>query len=195
MTERAPQGQPPAGWRTSTTEPYEVAWLDLGSVEELADARGALGMAAAPGQYDAQAQVERDLAVDLQRLRDDHRVDALLLLLDDAEMDALRLADLPGAAGDAGIDLLRYPIVDFGVPEDPLTFGEVLDDVLARVREGERIVIACRGGFGRTGTVTGCLLRQADVAPEEAVALVRQTRPGAIEREAQQSFVEAWNGL
>ena len=195
MTERASEGQPPAEWRTSASEPYEVDWIDLGGVDTLADAPGALGMAFAPGQYDEHGRIERELDADLRRLRDEHRVDAVLLLLDDAELDALRLADLPRAAGDTGIELLRYPIPDFGVPEDPLTFGEVLDDLLERVRRGERVVIACRGGMGRTGTVAGCVLRQADVDPEEAVALVRATRPGTIERESQQAFVEAWNAL
>jgi hypothetical protein len=175
MTERVPNG-----------DAYEVDWVDLARVPALADAAaagGAIGMGAAAALVPGV-------------MGPDHRgMDALLLLLDDAELAQLRLTELPAAAADAGLDLLRYPIPDFAVPEDPLTFGELLDDVLGRVRAGERVVVACRGGFGRTGTVVGCLLRQADVGPEEAVALVRATRPGAIEREEQQAFVEAWNAL
>ena len=177
------------------SEPYEVDWVDLTAVPELAEALGALGMGFAPGRRDSQGHVDRDLAADLERLRQHHQVDALLLLLDDAELSELGIEDLPSAAADAGIAVVRFPIPDFGVPEDPLAFGEVLDDVLERVRRGERVVVACRGGYGRTGTVVGCLLRQADVGPEEAVALVRATRPGTIEREAQARFVDAWNSL
>lgn len=178
MAERASGERRPSG----------VDWIDLRRAASLADAPGALGMAPAPGQGgDVHAAVEG--------LREDEGIDALLLLLDDDELDQLGLTDLPEAAAAAGLDLLRYPIPDLSVPEDPLTFGEVLDDVLARVREGQRVVVACRGGFGRTGTVTACVLRQADVAPEEAVAIVRETRPGTIERDSQAAFVEAWNAL
>jgi hypothetical protein len=168
--------------------PFGVDWIDLRRVASLADAPGGLGMAPAPGRAG-------DVRGAVQGMREDDAVDALLLLLNDAELAQLGLIDLPRAAADAGVHVLRYPIPDFAVPEDPLTFGELLDDVLGRIRAGERVVVACRGGFGRTGTVVGCLLRQADVGPEEAVALVRATRPGAIEREEQQAFVEAWNAL
>ena len=57
---------------------------------------------------------------------------------------------------------------------------------------GQTVVIACYGGYGRTGTVVGCLLRDAGLDGAAAIALARATRPGAVERPGQVTFVEEW---
>jgi protein-tyrosine phosphatase len=197
MTERARADawQPPAAWRTSGTDPYAVDWVDLRGVPGLADAAavdGRLGMSFAPGKLDPWGRHDRDVAADVARLRNVHRVDALLLLVDDDEMSRMRINELPDALGAVGVTLLRHPIPDFGVPDDAEAIATTVDDVLQRVRGGQRVVVACFGGFGRTGTVTGCVLRAAGVGPHDAVTLVRATRPGTIERESQVAFVEAF---
>ncbi len=198
MIERAhaDAGQPPAAWRTSEDAPYEVDWVDIEAVPGLrgaADRRGALGMGFAPGKYDPPGKHDRDLAADLERLRAVHCVDALFLLVDDGELATMRTPDLPSAAGAAGIAVRRHPIPDFGVPQDTAAFAATIDDVLERLRAGERVLVACFGGFGRTGTVTACVLRRAGLTPAEAIALVRATRPGTIESEGQLRYVEAYS--
>jgi len=210
MTERAnaDAGQPPAEWRMSEDTPYEVDWVDLAAVPGLrgvagavavpglrgvAERDGALGMGFAPGKYDSRGKHDRDLAADLERLRAVHRVDALLLLVDDGELATMRIPELPAAVAAVGITVLRHPIPDFGVPQDAVAFAATIDDVLARIRAGERVLVACFGGFGRTGTVSACVLRVAGLAPADAIALVRATRPGTIERDSQVAFVEAYS--
>ena len=149
-------------------------------------------MSHAPGVTDPVKGRDRDVAEDLAVLRDVHHADALLLLLGDDELPMLEIADLPAAVEASDVELLRHPIPDFGVPADEAAFAVVVDDVLDRVRAGQRVVVACRAGFGRTGTVTASLLRAAGVGPREAIDLVRATRPGTIERDAQAAFVEEW---
>jgi hypothetical protein len=186
---------PPARWRTSVSEPYRVDWIDLDEVPGLADAVGSgggLGMGFAPGKYDTYWKHDRDLGTDLDALRGVHHVDTLVLLIEDGELHDLRIEVLPEAAATAGLDLLRYPIADFGVPADTAAFERLIDDLLARIRAGQRVVIACKGGYGRTGTVAGVLLRAGGVGPAEAVSLVRATRPGTIENPSQARFVEDW---
>lgn len=61
----------------------------------------------------------------------------------------------------------------------------------ARSRAGERIMIHCRGGQGRTGTLAARLLVESVVEPKRAIARVRDARPGAIETSAQEQHVEA----
>jgi hypothetical protein len=183
MTERAP-------------EPYAIDWVDLGRVPSLGDAAaagGALGMSHAPGVTDPVKQRDRDVATDVARLHDVERADAVLLLLGDDELPLLEISELPDALDDAGIELLRHPIPDVGVPADREAFGAVAADVVARVRSGQRVVVACRAGFGRTGTVTATILRQAGLDAADAVELVRTTRPGTIERDVQLDFVEGWS--
>ena len=186
---------PPTRWRTSDSEPYGIDWIDLRLVPGLTDAVGSgggLGMGFAPGKYDTYWKHDRDLGTDLDALRAVHLVDTLVLLIEDGELRDLRITALPEAAAAAGLDLLRYPIADFGVPTDKAAFVLLIDDLLARIRAGERVVIACKGGYGRTGTVAGVVLRAGGMGPAEAVSVVRATRPGTIESHSQARFVEEW---
>ncbi len=54
---------------------------------------------------------------------------------------------------------------------------------------GKNVLIHCRGGIGRAGTVAALLLRETGKSAEEAIALVRAVRPGAIETFEQEEYV------
>jgi len=160
----------------------QVDWVDLSSVPGLrgvAEVGGRLGMTGVGGL---------DLAAAAEKLRGEHRADAFLLLLEDHEVPGGRVPEVAGE----GFELLRHPIRDMDVPSDREALRLTLDDVLGRLRAGQTVVIACYGGYGRTGTVVGCLLRAAGLDGAAAIALARATRPGAIERPAQAAFVEDW---
>jgi hypothetical protein len=160
-----------------------VDWVDLSSVPGLrgvAEAGGRLGMTGVGGL---------DLRVVAEDLRREHRAGALLLLLEDHEVIDGGVADVVGE----DFELLRFPIRDMDVPSDREALRLTLDDVEHRLRAGQTVVVACYGGYGRTGTVVGCLLRNSGLQGPAAVALARATRPGAIERPGQVSFVEEWD--
>ena len=62
----------------------------------------------------------------------------------------------------------------------------------ALLRDGKQVVVHCRGGIGRAGTVASRLLVELDVAsPEEALRRVRMARPGAVETWEQEQHVLA----
>ena len=89
-----------ADWRTSTTNPIRVNWVDLTSVPGLrgaAAAGGRLGMTFLPGkQRDGWSGLHwRDLDADARVLRDEHGVDTLLLLVEDHELEAARVPTSP----------------------------------------------------------------------------------------------------
>jgi protein-tyrosine phosphatase len=113
-------------------------------------------------------------------------VDAILLLVEDHELDGVPLAE--------GIDLLRFPIPDMDVTSDRDGLRLTLDDVLGRLRAGQTVVVACFGGLGRTGTVVACLLRDGGLDADSAIALTRASRPRTIERDSQLDFVAGWPG-
>jgi protein-tyrosine phosphatase len=183
---------------SGVSDPLRVDHVELASVTRLrgvADAAGSLGMTFTPGKHDVgrSRTHRRDLAADIATLRDEHRADAFVLLIEDRELTQLRFPGLPDAVADAGIALIRYPIPDGKVPVDRSTFRSMLDGLLARLARGQRVVVACRGGLGRTGTVVWCLLRDGGLDGSAAIALTRATRHGAIETEAQERFVRAWD--
>ena len=185
-----------AGWRTSTTNPLRVDWVPLGDVPGLAAAPGAVGMTLLPGKRrDGYSGPHwRDPAADARRLRDVHACDTFLLLVEDVDLAMSRAWETVPALEAAGIRVVRHPVPDLDVPRDPAAFRVTLDDVLTRIRRGERVVVACRGGLGRTGTAVACLLVDGGVLPDEAIARVRAARPGTVERRSQEDFVRAWGG-
>jgi len=64
--------------------------------------------------------------------------------------------------------------------------GPKLREIL---HEGGKILIHCRGGLGRTGTVAAQLLVELGMKPEETINKVRKARPGAIESREQENYV------
>ena len=60
-----------------------------------------------------------------------------------------------------------------------------------RLRRGERVLVHCRGGLGRAGSVAARLLVEFGAAPVDAIAQVRVARPGAIETREQEQWVHA----
>ena len=54
---------------------------------------------------------------------------------------------------------------------------------------GHRVLVHCRGGLGRAGTVAARLLVELGVPAVEAIRRVRAARPGAIETIEQQQYV------
>lgn len=90
----------------------------------------------------------------------------------------------------AGIDCIRAPIVDYGVPDAAFerawpTQRQRAIDILAA---GGKVLAHCHGGRGRSGTIAAALLIAGGLSPIDAIALVRSARPGAIETPGQ----EAW---
>ena len=62
-------------------------------------------------------------------------------------------------------------------------------EIHQRIQGGEKILIHCRGGLGRTGLVAGLILVERGCAPRDAIQQVRAARRGAIETVAQECYV------
>ena len=71
----------------------------------------------------------------------------------------------------------------------------VLREMLARIRAGEFVVVACRGGIDRSGMTASSLLVLAGVTPDEAMANVQAHRKGSITLGEQRELVRSLAGL
>ncbi|HEY8870068.1 MAG TPA: ADP-ribosylglycohydrolase family protein [Candidatus Limnocylindrales bacterium] len=184
-----------AGWQTSTDNPIRVNWVDLAKVGKFRHWPGRLGMTFLPGkQRDGQSGLHwRDLEADGVRLRDAHGVETLFLLVEDDELDIAHVPNIVETLAKIGIDVIRYPIADTKVPGDRTSFREALDDIEARLRAGQFVAVACRGGLGRTGTVVACILRDGGLAGDAAITMTREARHKTIERPRQEAFIRGWD--
>ncbi len=155
---------------------------------------GKLGMTFLPGkQRDGWTGLHwRDADADAARLRGEYAVDAFLLLVEDHELEAARVPGIAEAFANADIELVRFPIVDLDVTTDPDGQRRLLDDLRRRLDDGQCVVVACLGGLGRTGTIVACMLRDAGLEANGAIAATRAARHGAIQTDVQEDFVRGW---
>ena len=175
-------------YRNSLTHPIRVEALPVSS--------GMLGLTFCPGKHgDSLTGLpwSRDLDVDLAALRD-WGAGLVVSLMERHEFDLLRVPDLPEEIIAHGMDWGHLPIVDQGVPGAAfrMAWPRVLADVLRRLRSGSSVILHCRGGLGRTGLVAALLLIESGMKPVAAIQQVRRVRPGAIETDAQERFVQRY---
>lgn len=116
---------------------------------------------------------------------------ALVTLLEPHEMTLLGVDSLGERAAEAGLQWWHLPIIDGCAPESAfetawVDAGRALHAILD---EGGRIIVHCRAGLGRSGTIAARLLIERGVEPETAATAVRRARPGAIENFEQMAWV------
>jgi protein-tyrosine phosphatase len=87
--------------------------------------------------------------------------------------------------------VLHMPIEDTQHPSPAfdLAWQKHKADIHARLDRGEIIAIHCHAGLGRTGTIAAKILIERGFTAENAIALIRQTRPGSIETKAQELYL------
>ena len=155
---------------------------------------GKVGLTFAPGKRQpgaASGNWQRDLVADLGRLRETYLADHLVCLLEDTELHELGIDNLPAAAVDAGIAYHRLPIADGQLPDDEVAVTALVSRIVGWAAAGETVVIHCKGGLGRAGTIGGCVLRAAGREGQTALAELVQARgKNCPETAAQRGFIE-----
>ncbi|WP_310387634.1 tyrosine-protein phosphatase [Roseateles sp.] len=67
----------------------------------------------------------------------------------------------------------HLPMRDFGLGADPAAFRLGVEQLSQGLQRGEQVLLHCAAGLGRTGTVAACVLKQAGLSREAALASVR----------------------
>lgn len=178
--------------RTSQTDPLRIATIPVG------EAGARIGITFAPGKYQPNAMTgawARDLAIDLEAIRL-WNATSLISLIEPHEFEELRITPLPAEAEAIGLRWYGLPITDGAAPDARLlgAWDRLGPTFIADIARGSSLVIHCKGGLGRAGTVAAMLLLDSGQATsaKEAMQLVRSVRPGAIETPAQEEFLLRW---
>jgi protein-tyrosine phosphatase len=171
----------------SDTHPLLVDFLPANIIK----LPGQIGMTIAPGKQHNGMHVpwQRDLEKDLIRLRKHYRTDLLVSLIEAQELEQLQIPDLFERIQLHEMQSQWFPIQDFGTPTSMPDLVELVDLILATVKQGQTVVIHCRGGLGRSGLVVAACLVALGYSPEEAFGHIRQARPGSVETPEQEAYV------
>jgi atypical dual specificity phosphatase len=133
---------------------------------------GQLAGSARPGLFDP-------LAVDLAGLRD----------LGVRHIVTLTEAPLPPIDHLLGFQITHFPIDDMGIPT-PRRAARLCDVILTSIVEDAPVLVHCKAGLGRTGTILAasliCLGRTAEAARGE----VRRICPRYIQSLSQELFLD-----
>lgn len=90
-----------------------------------------------------------------------------------------------------GMDYLHLPLADMQAPslEEIARFVAYVQQ--AQIRQ-QAVAVHCRAGLGRTGTMLASYLVSQGYRAREAVAAIRQERPGSVETPEQEEAVQRY---
>jgi protein-tyrosine phosphatase len=178
---------------TSENSPLRIAELSLG--------KGRIGLTLCPGKKDKEAMTGpcwRSMSADLQVVKEwcAQGAGIVVTLMEDFELKQLQVTGIGDAVRELGLRWWHMPVKD-QYPldwEDPPQWDRwTLNCALLRhfLHSGGRVLIHCRGGLGRTGTLAARLLMEEDKSMdwESAIRKVRTVRSHAIETNEQENYL------
>lgn len=153
---------------------------------------GRIGLVACPGIGGALAAPGRGAALDTDLAGlCQWGASALVSLTETFELRLLGAAELPERSGAQGLEWWHLPIVDGAAPGGAFeaAWTQAGPALHARLDAGERIVLHCHAGLGRSGAVAARLLTERGLTAAAAIRAVRRARPGAIQTPEQERWV------
>lgn len=160
---------------------------------EIPGRSGVIGLAPCPGirlESGKRGNPQKTLKRDIASFQE-WGATGVVTLNESDELRDLGLENLGNELQQAGFWWRHLPIVDMNVPA--ASFESVWrvegQQINASLAAGEKVVIHCLAGLGRTGMIAARLLVDIGVPPETAIADVRRVRPRAIQTTAQEDYV------
>ena len=154
---------------------------------------GSLGISHCPGRNridSAGCQWKRNLRDDLRDLMA-WGASAVLTLVEDCEFARLGVPEFATEIRRTGLVWYHMAIPDMSTPGTAFEQAWSRDGarIIGSLRAGQRLLVHCAGGLGRSGMVAAKLLTALGAPADHAIAAVRRARPGAIETDGQLDYV------
>jgi len=179
----------PIRWdlRTSESHPLQIDWItsDLFT--------GRIGITLCPGKYQPiswSGGWNRDLEADISAIEDSGAT-TVVSLVEDTEMERLRVQGLGKAIIERSLNWIHLPFKDTTAPDEYWVqdFDLVAPSIIASIMKGESIVVHCKGGLSRAGTVVALLLQELGIKMPTAVKMIREVRSVDCINQEQEEFL------
>jgi protein-tyrosine phosphatase len=127
--------------------------------------KGSLYLCSMPGRFEP-------LTVFLEEV-EKHEVNQVLCLVSDTEIQRKSPGYLTALLeGAVPAKVLRYAVPDYGLPQDTEGLCDRLDGVRELLDSGQRVVIHCSAGHGRTGMISTILLARMGIPLDQALKII-----------------------
>ncbi len=172
---------------TSLNSPIRIGHISAGP--DL----GTIGFTLCPGKWQTNSisgTWRRDLGIDMDALAA-WGAAAVVTLMPMNELLEVQAQGIGAACEAHDMEWHHLPIVDVSIPDESFEIAWIYSGLRLRehLRAGRNVVVHCRGGLGRSGTIAGRLLVEMGWGASEAIDAVRAQRRGAIETSAQEAHV------
>lgn len=115
----------------------------------------------------------------------------VLCLLTWEEMENMNMIDYPDYLKKSGILFLHMPVLDGYIPSIKEA-KPVINKIVYNIVSGNNVLIHCRCGYGRAGTIASCILLHFNYSVKSSIELIRNRRKGAIQTLSQEKFIEIY---
>jgi ADP-ribosyl-[dinitrogen reductase] hydrolase len=154
---------------------------------------GSVGLTLCPGKIQANSMSGpwvRDLRIDLDAI-EAWNATAVVSLVEKHEMKSLRVENLGEEVLTRHMKWYHLPIVDGATPNKAFEERWVVvgEELRSLIRSGCNVLVHCKGGIGRAGTIAARLLIELGMEPSAAIEQVRYVRRMAIENWQQELHV------
>ena len=177
--------------KTSVTDPIRITEINH------TDHTGKIGITLCPGKKSPSTFGgiwDRDLVMDLTVIKREFDPTAIVTLMPDDELSANKVPTLGQAVLDHGMEWFHLPIQDMTAPDVSFdgAWVKIAPRILHMIKQGGNILVHCKGGLGRSGTIAALMLIEFGIPSGRAIALVRKARPGAIDIAEQEEYVRRY---
>jgi len=152
---------------------------------------GLIGISACPGmkEFSTLDLYDDRIENDLQCISN-WGASVVVNLLEMQEIIMLGTAALPARILSRRMTFLHLPMANNLLPDASFeeNWRNKRSRLLESLRDGERILIHCKEGVGRSGIVAARLLIESGVDADSAITAVRKARPGSFAFYAQEKY-------
>lgn len=166
--------------------------IDTFSVPSIA---GQIGISSCPGakEFGTIDLYEDKLENDIQAIKNWGAI-AVISLLDLRELAMLGAADIQRVVLESNMLWIQLPLREHKAPDSTFLerWTQVSPLLSGLLKEGQRVLIHCKEGVGRSGLVAAMMLVVSGVSVYEAERVVKKARPGALLLSSHEKFLESY---
>jgi len=159
---------------------------------------GCMGLVACPGTRidEIVGGSRKVLHADIREL-EDWGANGVVCLIEPHELKMHKVEELPALVREAGMWWKHLPIIDMDIPNQEFENAWAMEGQRIRhaLRIGERVIIHCYAGLGRTGMIAARILVEMGIEPEAAIRVVRRDNRRRIQTKGQANFVRSCYSL